>query len=234
VLGPGGVLHEIDHTGPGRSGTWTCHYYATEGGGDGTGFSVYGPPIAPTTGQVVALMCWDESGNLTHSAVFVFDPADPVPGIDDPAQAAALAEQLLPVALPQVETSPPVGAGQLVGVPTWLWVGNAWRPLEASATLDGVTATVTATPTSVSWVASDGQHISCSGPGTAYDPAKPVDAQHSRCTLLFEDAGPLTLTATIAYTVRWTSNTGDAGGLPTVTRTSTVITVVHSAQAVIH
>jgi len=234
VLGPGGVLHEIDDDGPGRSGTWTCHYYATQAGEGGGQLGVYGPPIAPVEGQVVGLMCWDESQQLVHSAVFVFDPADPVPGIDDPAQAAGLAEQRLPLSLPRVETSPPVGTGQLVGVPTWLWVGGAWRPLQASATLDAVTATVIATPTSVTWEASDGQRTTCPGPGTAYVPSRPVSVQHSSCTLLFEDAGTITITATITYAVAWTSNTGATGGLPDVTRAAAVTTVVHSAQAVIH
>ena len=164
----------------------------------------------------------------------MFDPADPVPGIDDPAQAAANAERLLPLLPPAIGLSPPIGARQLVGVPTWLWVAGPWRPLRASATLGGVTSTVTATPTTATWTLDDGSSVTCHGPGTPYDPRRPAEAQHSDCTHLFEVAGHFNLTATVTYRVTWTSSTGDAGGLGPVTRASTVPVVVDQAQALIH
>jgi hypothetical protein len=236
VTGPGGELHRIVHTGRGRSGTWTCHYYATTAEVDGTQLEAETGrgPIVPKPKQVVALLCWDDDNNLAHSAIFVFDPADPVPGIDDPAQAAADAERLLPLRPPAIGLSPPLGVRQLVGIPTWLWVAGPWRPLRASASLGGVRSTVTATPTGVTWTLDDGTTVTCHGPGTPYDPRRPAEAQHSDCTHLFEDAGAFHLTATVTYRVAWTASTGDAGGLGPLTRASTVPIVVDQAQALIH
>jgi hypothetical protein len=235
VTGPGGVLHRIVHEGPGRGGTWTCHYYPTRASATDLGLEpiLTADPIVPQAGQVVGLVCWDDGGNIAHSAVFVFNPADPVPGIDDPAQAAANAERLLPLRRPAIRLSPPLGSRQLVGLPTWLWIDGPWVPLQASATLDGVTSTVTATPTRVTWSVTDGPRLTCDGPGTAYDTRRPADVQHSDCTLLFEDAGPRQLTATVTYVTRWTASTGDAGGLGPVTRAATVAVQVEQAQALI-
>ena len=237
VSGPGGgVLHTVIHQGSGRSGTWTCHYYATVAAANAQNLEpdLAKGPIVPGPGQTIGLLCWDDGGNIAHSAIFVFDPADPVPGIDDPAQAAADAERLLPLHPPAIRLSPPVGAHQLVGLATWLWVGGPWRPLRASATLGGVTSTVTATPTTVTWTLDDGTAVTCHGPGTPYDPRRPADVQHSNCTYLFEDAGHFRLTATVTYEITWTASTGDAGGLGPVTRAGTVPVVVDQAQAVIH
>jgi hypothetical protein len=106
--------------------------------------------------------------------------------------------------------------------------------LRASATLDGVTATVSATPVDVRWRASDGQQLTCEGPGTAYRTSVPADDQASDCTLLFETAGSEQLTATVTYRVGWTATTGDTGALPDLQRTTTVGLIVRAAQAVIH
>ena len=236
VTGPGGVLHEIVHQGTGRSGTWTCHYYRTRSTSSGVGLEadLRPGPIVPKPKQVVALMCWDDGGNLAHSDIFVFDPANPVPGIDDPAQAAANAVRRLPLHPPEVRLSPPLNARQLVGLPTWLWVAGPWRPLHASASLGGVTSTVTATPTTVTWRLDAGTTVTCHGPGTAYDPSRPAGSQHSDCTLLFEVAGTFRLTATVTYAANWTSSTGDTGGLGDLTRATAVTVRVEQAQALIH
>ena len=48
------------------------------------------------------------------------------------------------------------------------------RPLVLVATLGGVSATVTATPTQVVWEPGDGSPaVTCTGPGEAYDPSAP-------------------------------------------------------------
>ncbi len=235
VVGPGGVLHEIDHPGAGRAGTWTCHYYATMAEAQPTNLEIdVSATIVPKPGQVVGLECWDDAGNLVHTAIFVYDPADPVPGIDDPAQAAANALRVLPLPAPTIRLSPPVGSVQLVGVATWLWIADPWVPRHASATLEGVTSTVTATPVSVRWHLSDGTSTTCDGPGTAYDPGRGPDEQHSDCTELFETAGSYGLTATVTYVTSWVATTGDTGVLPPVTRTAAVAIVVDEAQAFIH
>jgi hypothetical protein len=231
VEGPSGTLHTIRHPGGGRAGRWTCHYYA--GGGDHPGSTPAGvAAITPAAGQTVMLACTDETGVLVFQQVFVFDPADPLPGLDDPAQAAADALAALPLAPPRIGLDPPATTSQLVGLPTWLWVAN-WGAGQATASLDGVTATVTATPTQVRWTSDQGDATTCAGPGSVYDPARPADAQHSDCTLLFEAAGADQLTATVTYAVTWTASTGDRGDLDPLTRSATVAVTVDQAQALI-
>ncbi len=233
VEGPTGPIHTISHPGAGRSGRWLCHYYA--GGGDGVGSTSDGvAPILPEAGQLVLLQCVDESGAIVFQHVFTFDPADPLPGLDDPAQAAAQALSALPLPAPTISASPPLGSPQLVGVPTWLWVTD-WATRQATATLDGVTATVTARPVRTDWSASpSGSQVTCDGAGTRYDPARPPDAQSSTCTLLFETAGAQQLTATVTYAITWSASTGDGGQLDPLTRTATQAMIVDQAQALIN
>ncbi len=215
VEGPTGVLHEIHHSGPHRSGHWTCHYYAVMGEVVPVFPEVgIGPPITPQPGQTVGLVCLDENGAVARESIFVFDPANPVPGLDDPAEAAALALERLPLRPPAIAMNPPAGVAQLVGVTTWLWIADPWVPLRASATLDGVTSTVSATPISVAWTAAGGPSVTCHGPGVPYDTRRPPEVQHSDCTALFEVAGTFALTATVTYSTAWTATTGDAGVLP--------------------
>ncbi len=233
VEGPTGPIHTISHPGAGRSGRWICHYYA--GGGDGRGSTTDGvAPITPEVGQLVLLQCVDESGAIVFQNVFTFDPADPLPGLDDPAQAAAQALSALPLPTPTISTSPPVDSPQLVGVPTWLWLAD-WATRQATATLDGVTATVTATPLRSTWSANpSGADLTCDGPGTAYDPARAPDAQTSTCALLFETAGIEQLTVTVTYAITWTASTGEHGQLDALTRLATRSVVVDQAQALIN
>ncbi len=172
VSSPGGPTQEIHHRGPNRHGRWECHYYLV--GGDDRGFEptplISQGPIDPVPHTPVALRCLDENGATAYLQIFVFDPAEPLGLLDVAGRAADEALKDLLIAAPALRLSPPVGATQLVGVPTWLWVDDPWTPRQASATLDGVTATVTATPTSVIWDLGEGDTVTCPGPGTAVRP----------------------------------------------------------------
>jgi hypothetical protein len=235
VTSPGGPTQEIRHHGSGRHGQWTCHYYAVATIDGGTKLSpLYDePPITPQVGTLVALYCLDENGQSVYEHIFVFDPADPLGGLDLPARAAEEARKLLAIAPPVMRLSPPLGTPQLVGVPTWLWIDDPWVTLRASATLGGVTATVTATPTSVVWDLGDGSTVTCDGPGTAYDQARVPEAQQTDCAHIFQRNGLHPLTATVTYTTGWTATTGDAEPLDPITRSSTTTITVNEAQALI-
>jgi hypothetical protein len=226
----GGTVAAIQHPGPGRSGHWTCEYLSgIEGSGVVAAF-----PITPTTGETVILRCTDDTGTVVLQKDLVYNPADPLPGIDVPAQAAAQALAALVLPNPAVTLDPPLPADQLVGVPTWLADTN-WGTLTAAATLDGVTATVTATPTRVTWTTDpDGLATTCTGPGTRYDPSRPPDSQTTTCSLTFEQPGPHRLTATVTYAITWTATTGDGGPLDPLTRATTIPVTVDQAQALIN
>ena len=97
---------------------------------------------------------------------------------------------------------------QVVNVPSWLWIAPSdWTSVVANAAAGNVTATVTARPMSVVWNLGDGNSVTCSGPGTPYDPSKPADAQSTDCSYTWRTSsadqpqGVYIVTATIEYAV---------------------------------
>ena len=230
---PGGSPRQLNRPGNGRRGRWDCIYNAMIGVDVLPEPDVTAGPIRPTPQQLVQLRCWDETGALAYTKVFVYDPADPLAGLDAPERAADEARKLLPLAPPVIELSPPATTPQLVGVATWLWLGDPWQPLRASATLGGVTSTVTARPTTVQWLLGDGSTVTCAGPGTPYDTGRSPESQRSDCTHTFQRRGQFAVTATVTYEAAWTATTGDGGVLGPVVRTATLPITVNEAQALI-
>jgi hypothetical protein len=107
-----------------------------------------------------------------------------------------------------------------VGLWTFYWTDPAtWRPLKATASAAGLTATVTATPTSLTFHPGDGSaNQSCAGPGRAWvesDASSPPTA--GACGYQYSQVtgpgygNPITSTQTIAWAITWTG-TGDTGG----------------------
>jgi hypothetical protein len=124
---------------------------------------------------------------------------------------------------------------QLVGVRTWLWIDPAqWQPQSATAAVPGLSATVTAQPTTVQWDMGDGTTLTCDGPGVAYDPGRPDGDQHSDCSHVFEHDGTHDVRATIEWQVRWTASDGSSGALPDVTRATQFPLQAEQRQAVIN
>jgi hypothetical protein len=107
-----------------------------------------------------------------------------------------------------------------VGLWTYYWTDPAtWRPLTAKASAAGLTATVTATPSSLSFDPGDGSGSQpCAGPGRPWVVSDGNDApsggacgyRYSRVT----GPGyghPITSTQTIVWKITWTG-TGNTGG----------------------
>ena len=164
----------------------------------------------PEPGQWVFPVCTGPGAVDPMLPIWVSD-AQTVPTA--PLAPAALAEQAekeLGLPSPAIETAPPNGSPQLVGVATWLWIDpGAWQTLTASATAGPVTATATAVPTKVVWDMGDGDTVTCDGPGTPYSSSDP-DAT-TDCSYTWPDPGSYTVTATVYWSVTWTA-TGAAGG----------------------
>lgn len=158
----------------------------------------------------------------------------------DPQALARRARDRVRVPAPAVGTSPPVSEGALVNVPTWLWVDRSlWRPFSVTVTAGGVTVTATAVPQRVEWATGDGGHLTCAGPGTPYDPARPPEAQSTDCAWTYRrssagSAGDaFTVTATVVYTVSWVVvGAPGGGGLGELRRSSSVRLAVKEIQAV--
>lgn len=103
---------------------------------------------------------------------------------------------------------------------TYFWTDSAtWKPLTATASAAGLTATVTATPVSLSFDPGDGSAVqSCTGPGRPWAESDGNSApsggacgyQYSRVTGPGYDR-PVTSTQTIVWKITWTG-TGNTGG----------------------
>lgn len=101
-----------------------------------------------------------------------YEVGDPPQRVVDLVVARAYEATVLPAL---VVGSSPTGSGEqplVTGLASWLWV-DGWRAASASASLPGVSATVTAAPDSdIVWTLSAGERRiveSCVGPGNAND-----------------------------------------------------------------
>lgn len=187
-----------------------------------------GPQKGTGPGNWVRKVCVDENGNSTGTVVWSPQraPVDPV----------ALARQALnysPLPSPALGMSPSSDRDQLVNVPTWLWIDpTAWRPISANASAGGVTVTTSAKPARVVWDPGDGgSPVTCDGPGTPYNPSHP--SATPTCTYTYRRPAERSIvTATIEWSVRWTSSAGGGGDLGVVRRSGSVAVRVAESQAI--
>lgn len=142
---------------------------------------------------------------------------------------AGRAELRLP--LPRVRTSPPRGGTQLVGVPVWFWLDRP-HPVSVTASVPGLSATLTATPRTSRYEISDGTTLRCPDFGTPFRRDLPAAGQRSTCRHPFDDRGPATVTATVDWSLAWTATDGTSGTLPPIARTERFTLDVEEAQAV--
>ena len=176
----------------------------------------------------------------------VAPPPPPPPPPPDPAVLAQQAYTELTVPKPEAQRSPPEtnsdpDNGGLpytwLGLHTWIWVNN-WQPLQRTVDLRGVSATVTATPTSLSFDPGNGDSaVTCPGPGrpwTEADGNQPPTA--GGCAYMYRSVtpdGPLTATTGITWSVAWTSNTGAGGTFPALSTATTSSFLVEQIQVVV-
>lgn len=113
---------------------------------------------------------------------------------------------------PTIGSAPCTQAGCLgtVGVPVWLWT-QPWTPQQATATVRGVSVTVRAEITSVTWDMGDGHTVECASAGTAYEEAMgwrdSPDCGYRYLKASQTKANPngvYTVTATAHWRVVWT------------------------------
>ncbi len=127
-------------------------------------------------------------------------------------------------------------------LPTWLWVDPAaWHPVQAEASIPGiVTVTAIGTPWQIDWDPGTGdQRVRCTGPGTAYDPARPDGAQSTDCSYTYRHSsalapsgGTYALTLGVEWETAWVCSPGCGGGpMAPVTITTTRPVWVAELQA---
>jgi hypothetical protein len=107
-------------------------------------------------------------------------------------------------------------------LPTWLWADQAgWHPVQAQASIPGiVSVTATGTPRRLTWDPGTGDPpIGCDGPGVAYRPGVPDEAQSTTCSYTYRHSsdvapggGPYQLTMGVEWAVTWDCSPGCGGG----------------------
>jgi hypothetical protein len=129
----------------------------------------------------------------------------------------ALSELQIPTLRPH--TAPPRGKDGLVGLPEWFWVpAGLWHPLSVTVTAGPVWATATASPIGLAFQPGGGlAPVTCTGPGTAYDPARPAAAQHSGCAFTYQQpsvgqpGNAYQASIAVTWNVSWTGSGGVGG-----------------------
>ena len=104
---------------------------------------------------------------------------------------------------------------------TFFWTDPAtWKTLSATATLRGVSATVSAQPVELDYDPGDGgKAVACGGPGRAWTSADGnAPPSDGACAYQYKSvtADPITSTQTIVWTITWTGTGNSAGELPSL------------------
>lgn len=109
---------------------------------------------------------------------------------------------------------------------TWYWTdASTWKPLSATASAAGLSATVTATPVELDFDPGDGSPaVSCGGPGVAWSASAGFAAPSSvgGCGYQYRKvtSAPIATTQTIVWAITW-QGTGTTGGAIPSLSTST-------------
>jgi hypothetical protein len=127
----------------------------------------------------------------------------------------------------QINTSPPPGGKQVVGVPTWLWTPNdanihAYGEYQASATAGPLTVNAVAHPADMRWDTGDGGSVSCHGPGEPWTGDASRVASASNCSHTYTTPGSYQITVNSHWDVDWQLVGSGINGVVPVDRTATL------------
>jgi hypothetical protein len=197
--------------------------------------------------------CFDGAGSIVSAEEATWSPpaGGGAPVLVDPEVLAGIARSRLSFPSPVVSMSPPADQGTYAQLPTFFVVEN-WAEVSEQASAGPVTATVTASPVRQRWEIHDTfrgatETVSCEGPGAAFDPGRPLEAQlppmcgwtpnHSSAGQ-GQQGGPrgeacFPTTVTLAWSVGWGSNIGAGGALGEGTSSTDLCLVVAELQAVV-
>ena len=153
----------------------------------------------------------------------------------DPQTLATQAVASVAIPTPAISTSP-TNDRLYTQVRTWLWVDDGWwRSYSATASAGGVTTTVNAIPRRAVWTMGDGGGTTCNGPGVEWRRGMRDDATY--CSYIYrrssaqQQSGKYTLSVTVTFEITWTSNTGESGALPAISRSASRQVEVGQVQA---
>ena len=246
----GDVVGECQVVLPGQPGDFTVNelwgIYCSAVGpfqeGDDVGFYEVAP-LEPNEIDMLGLdptaeymwydvICWRDGRGEVEIPIIV----EVTPGVPPEVIRDQVAARIEPPA-PSPASSPPLADKTVVGVPTWLWLGQSyWQPIEVSETQGLVTVTVRATPTEAEWVMGDGGSVTCHGPGVEWVSGLAEDATDCSHTYLHssygEPEGRFEASVTVTWVFEWWINDAYQGEFGTVDRGTPFAVAVAEIQAV--
>jgi hypothetical protein len=115
---------------------------------------------------------------------------------------------------------------------------STWRPWSASASVPGLSVTLTATPLETRWDLGNGDTLTCEGPGTPWraglDPSRACTYTYQWSSTATQPGGVYQVTATTIWQRDWTCTPAcGSGSLPLLGRATSFPLTVQQAQAVI-
>lgn len=91
----------------------------------------------------------------------------------------------------------------LTGLPSYFWLENRPRPIEARAGVGGITVTAQARPVQYVWDFGDGTDRATRGPGRRWTMKRPGNIRHT-----YEGKGRYTVEVEVIWEARWRLGTG--------------------------
>lgn len=125
------------------------------------------------------------------------------------------------------------GSISIVGVPTWMWAENATAlgTVTDTASVPGLSLTLTAKMTGVTWDMGDGTVVECEGAGTKWSPDLGT-GDSPTCGHTYTKQGNYTVTSTAHWSVTWEASTGENGVIDRDLASSTATVRVGEVQVI--
>ena len=122
-------------------------------------------------------------------------PAPPPPSPEELAQ-VAIDQAVAAAAVPELRLAP--SAVGLTGLDSFVWLANRPEPIEAVASVPGLTVIAQARPVQYVWDFGDGATAVTSHPGRPWSPQQPGDIAH-----LYEIRGAYAVGVEVIWSARW-------------------------------
>lgn len=178
------------------------------------------------------LTCFGDDGGLLFAIELLYEVTPPV----DPTVLRDRAAAQLAVPNPSVGTFPSLENPALVQTPTWMWVEDAWSPLNAADGQGFTAVTVTATPVRADWSMGDGSVVACGGPGERWEPGRYDYGSSCMHTYTRSSAGQpenrYAASVTVVWDLTWSINGNAQGSFGQVDQASAFTIAVGEVQAV--
>src|SRR5579859_3130457 len=217
---------------------YTYHYVVDMNGApftlnpsDNLGYTLFSPVTQPE--QFVLVLC---QGTVIGT---LLAPLGGNPATTPPVTGADLAQQAyasFKLAAPAPRMAPSADK-VVVQFPTWLWV-DAWKSQTATASVPGLSSTVTASPVSSVWTMGDGGKVACNGAAKPYDFNVPDSQQSTDCSYTYHSSSAgrpgdtFQGSVTVTYGASWTATNGSGGNLGPLSVTTNFTVKVSELQAI--